>query len=328
MTRIALAITTLLILPAAPLAAQLQENEQQTTPSRHTRRGGRPVAAANFNPVVLKLKYADCYDVATMIQKLVPQGGAYAESRSNSVIYTGPDDTAETIRELVEELDQPVEATRASEVVPVQIRHRRARDLARQIAATLAPEGLRVADDGRSTVLLHGPRPLIDSALAIVHVIDRPAATVNLEFAFLQADLNDEEPVAGTPMPADLAAVADELQRFGSLRLLGRLSTVAIENEEFLIQGGITGELSTKVTGALLNASTGDSVKLEIRADLVLERSALASAGKEGKRRASPPEFELRTIVTTQRGDYVVLGSAPTGWASGESAILVLHVRP
>jgi hypothetical protein len=326
MARIMLAITTPLILLVAPLAAQLQENEQQTTPSRHTRRGSRPVAAPTFNPVVLRLKYADCFEVATMIQKLVPEGGAYAESRSNSVIYTGPDDTAETIRELVEKLDQPVETTHASEVVPVQIRHRRAQDLARQIAATLGAGRLRVADDGRSTVLLYGPRPLIDSAIAIVHEVDRPAATVNLEFAFFHADLNDQKPAAG--IPADLADVVDELQRFGGLKLLGRLSTVAIENEEFVIQGGIIGQLSTRVTGALLNASTGNSVKLEIRADLVLEKSALAATGKEGERPAPLPEFELRTIVTTQRGDYVVLGSAPTGWTPGESAILVLHVRP
>ena len=44
-------------------------------------------------------------------------------------------------------------------------------------------------------------------------------------------------------------------------------------------------------------------------------------------RRQAPSAFQVESTLITRRGDYVVLGSAPTGWEIGESAILVLHVR-
>lgn len=327
MPYILVAITTHLILLAAPAAALAQAQEDAPAPRAARGRGLRSRPGEMHNPVVVRLDHANCVEVADILGHVMTQGLSYPDPRSNSIVFVGPESAVKAARLLINELDQPAEEDQAQDVVMVRVSHRSAEELAGHISRILSSRQLKMAaDEARSTVLLRGSARAVAAARAAVEQLDVPAATVNLEFAFFHADLNATD-ASPSNIPDDLAMVAQELRRFGGLKLLGRLSTIAVENEDFAVQGGISGNLSTQVRGTLL-APAGAAVKLNLRAELVLEKAPSGTEADEGKRSPRRPIFELKTVVTTERGAYVVLGSAPAGWNPGESAILVLHVRP
>ena len=91
-----------------------------------------------------------------------------------------------------------------------------------------------------------------------------------------------------------------------------------------------------QVEGELTSVSSDGGVNLKLMARMALDRQAPVAPPvpvEKGEDKASPkagprPTYELDTSVQTKRGDYVVLGSAPTGWKPGESVILVMYVRP
>ncbi len=326
MPRFLLAITTQLILFCVPAMAPAQDAPDAPQSARRGGRRGGPPAPMTIE--VFKLKYAVCYEIRDVLNNSIHDAKCSFDERTNSVIYAGSAASVQEAQRLVEALDVPADETSEEEVFMVRLKHRDAEDVARQIATTLAGSDIRVsADSALATVIMQGPRAAISGAQRIVSQLDSAPTTVNLELAFFHADINDD----GTDaiIPPDLAEVAKELKRFGGLELLGRMSTIAVEGEKFQIQGAIAGDVdvATQVEGVLAG-TVGDAIKIRLNARLKMESSG--GGGEQGKteRRSRRPVFEIETAVTTEPGAYVVLGSAPTGWGPGESAILVLHIRP
>ena len=174
--------------------------------------------------------------------------------------------------------------------------------------------------DVAEMILLNGQREAVLKAKSIIRALDTPAATAQLEFSFFRARLDGD---GATPrIPEDLQPVAEELRRFGQVELLGRLLTTATENEEFHIEGRIALVISAEVQGVLRGVDEDGSVKIELSTGMSLRDPVSES----NQRRGATPHFSLRTVIQAQRGEFIVLGSAPSGWKSGESAILVLHV--
>jgi len=275
-----------------------------------------------------RLKNASCGDVASAIKNLVTNK-IWAELRTNSVIYVGPEYNLETVQKLIEELDSVQTGTQLErEVVVVPVKHRSVDDVASKIREAF-PSGLMSennvqvsVDRAGSSLLLRGSKTIVTMSKATIRQLDTPAAVRNLEFAFLKAESGDTQP--GSAIPDDLKDVANELKRFGRIELLGRLSTMAVEGKPFVISGE-KGDMSHWIKGRLLHASEDGDVKIEVEAQL---SQYLGHSGGGSGRRAYNTVFKLETSVLTRSGDYVVLGSAPgqdTGKPS-ESVILVLHV--
>lgn len=282
------------------------------------------VAPENLRTVIFRPKHASSRDLAAMASRMYPNTRQHADERTNALILVGPEEVIPKLLELLEQLDGPAEPTARTDFATVRIRNRSANEVGKQIITVMSSRLLGVAvDDRGSTILLSGSRGMLSTVRQLIAELDSPAASVSIEFAFFQAGAAEREGApAPPPIPADLAAVAKELERFGRLRLLGRLSTIALEAQEFNVNGRVSGDIRANVRGRVASGSGDGPVMLNIVSTLTFETSITEAASQ------SPPSFELATVVSTKRGDYVVLGSAPAGLSAGESAILVLHVRP
>jgi hypothetical protein len=328
--------------PAPPAAAEKAPQRTPEAPPQHKppqqqRKGEPPV---EYKPVVFRLQNADCTEVGEVLDRIFFEGIVVPIPRTGSIIYAGPEDTLPQVMELLGKLDVPAGDAETSELTMIPVRHRRVEDIADQLMKVIGSRSGRevrmAADKGRSMLLIRGPKTVVQMAQAVVDELDKPAGSVSLEFAFFHADLNRKEPFS--TIPADLAQVAEELQRFGTIELMGRLSAIAVENAKFRIGGSIAENMpQAQVEGELIGSSADGAVKLRLMAHMMLDRKDApppppAEKGEDKDKSASRPgprpSYELETSVQTKRGDYVVLGSAPTGWRPGESLILVMYVRP
>lgn len=305
---------------------------QSTAPAPQAGGGPPPIRrSVPFNPTIIRLQHADSFGLVCLLNDLRTNSEIVIaeDSRTNTVIVSGTDDDKARVEALIRELDVPASTEHGSSVVTVNVEHRGAEELARQLQMVLGgrEHNLRIAaDENRAMLLLKGAGVDVNAAVELVKRLDTPSTSVNLEFSFFHADANSKEPDAD--IPADLASVAKELKRFGRLEVLGRLSTTGLEHEEFAVEGRVLNTLHARVQGELDKAAPGGAVRLQLRAVLSMQAAPSPKPEGEGKSTGGIPSFDLGTVVLTKPGDYVVLGSAPTGWAPGESAILVLHVRP
>ncbi len=309
------------LIPTPSSAQEQAESGTRGMPKRST-------TQIQYPPHTFRLEHADCFEVAKMLDHIMRGAMAQPIQRGNCVVYAGPEETLEAVRKLVKELDVPVMDSDRGNVEIVRLMHREANELASQLAQVMRNKDFRVAaDENTSSLILRGSGYAIQSALDFINRLDQPAAGVSLEFAFFHADLGEDEN-QGT-IPEDLADVAKELRRFGGLRLIGRLSSVATEHEDFVIEGTISQNVMARIAAKVNGVSAEGTMKISLKAEMTLDRDREQSVGG-GKfdKNEEWPSFELATMVTARRGDYVVLGSAPTGWGPGESAILVMHVRP
>jgi len=307
-----------------------------TTPQerRSASKDDEDEARSQSKPVVLHLQNADCNEVAHLIEDAFGLN-AMPLNRINAVICDCSAEDLSQIRELLVQVDVAASEEEQPEFAIIPVQQRRVDEVADTVSNLLMgrTSNVRMAKDrGRSALVVRGPKAATDKVREFVQQLDRPQSSVSLEFAFFQADA--ERADGSARVPADLAPVAEELKKFGSVELAGRLTTVAVENDKFSIEGAITEKMPRlRVYGEVVSANAEGTVRLKVMAGLSLERRSrpeTGSAEAQGQPTSRPSrgaEFELETSVQTKRGDYVVLGSAPAGGAPGESVILVLHVR-
>ncbi len=308
---------------SAVLAQPVAGSNQGTTQDEKAR-PGRRAQAAPTEMRIFGLKHASAEDVAGVVGRLLRGAKFVADPNTNSLIVNGTSEDLQKAKELIAALDVPVDApkTSTSEVVLIQLHHRSADEVAGHISRVASTRSARIAaDSARETVILNGPPAFIRTAQLIAARLDTPAESVQLEFTFFRADLNSTG--VSKNIPKDLADVAKELSRFGSIELIGRLAAVASEGEKFSISGAISNDMRAMVQGRLLKAVAGGGVRLAVDADMTLQRESQT----ETQKRREQSSFKVETTLLTRRGDTVVIGSAPTGWAPGESAILVVQVR-
>ncbi len=334
--------------PPNPAGRGGRSPEQPAQPSEEQpgRRGGEPGPAEPAAPELLRvypLKYLGANDVCQMVHAVFGRSYLYPIEQTNSVLYNGPEEMAPKIEGLISQLDTSAageEVVSEERITLVPIKHRDAGEIASELARIHRPDVLvAVYDHSRNAVLLKGEKDAIDKAESIIVQLDTPSPMVELEFAFFKAKQYGEG--AAADIPDDLQDVAKELRRFGRLELLGRLSTLAVQEQKFQIRGHVSDMLTAEVQGHVLSATSDTSAKLpfdgsakiafEARMDLQRPepepQTQPGVGGGQARRQSRPPEFFLNTVVTTKRGDRVILGSAPHGWEAGESAILVMTVR-
>ena len=270
-----------------------------------------------------------------VLESLIPlfkNASLVGDPTTNSIIVNSTNADIAVIERLLTHLDRPSDQARNSApgVRAVQLKHRATDDVSKKLMSLLGASrdrDARVAsDEGRGKIILRGSGEFLEFASNVISELDVPAQMIQLEFAFFSADQNAEatgEPDASRKIPADLETVANELQRFGKVRLLGRLACNTMEDNQFLVEGLLGEGLSAKVSGSIINAVTDGSIQLNVKGNVRLTRGA-------GDPKAAPQSsaFEINTTVVTRRGDTVMIGSAPAGWAPGESAIMVLHAKP
>jgi len=290
-------------------------------------RGGRGQGAPSPSTVgevrVFRLKHAECQEASVLVKILHPGIYAYADERTNRVVCRGDEAQLQQVQLLLETLDTPTnDGQAAADLSIVPVRNRDVQSLASEIQNTVGSGSLgsgsyfRVAADRmRSAIILNGQPDAVARAKSIIKALDTPAGTAQLEFSFFRARLDGEG--TAPEIPVDLRPVAEELRRFGQVELLGRLTTVATEEEGFQIEGMIANMIRAEVQGALVGVDEDGSVKIKLDTSMTMTT--------DPQRGGDSPRFSLNTVIQAPRGEFIVLGSAPNGWKLGESAILVLH---
>lgn len=312
--QILVAVSTVL---AQPGAGAKQGTSQDETKARRGRQAPTEMR-------IFSLKHASAEDIAGVVGRLLRGAKFVADPNTNSLLVDGTSEDLQKAHELIAALDVPTVRAKpsASEVVLIPIRHRSAEEVASRISQVASSRSVRIAaDSARETVIVNGPPAFIRMAQLIAAKLDTAAESVQLEFTFFRADLNSTG--VSKNVPKDLADVAKELSRFGSIELIGRLATVASEGEKFSIRGAISNEMQAMVRGRLLKAVAGGGIRLAVDADMTLQRD-IQTETRKGREQSG---FNVETTLSTRRGDTVVIGSAPTGWEPGESAILVVQIR-
>lgn len=332
-------------IPAAPLVLHAAEPpEGEARPAAPTRRAGdrrtepstpsAPTAAALYTQPgdaasvmippevrVIPLKHANAALVAQLINDGYGDHLVYADSRTNSIIYMGKSGLSAKVADTAAKLDYSGEGIVEEDAILIhRVKHRSADDIVRQVQMTLARSPLRIASDNRSaSIVLSGPSGDIRKTVAAINELDQATPPVQLEFAFFTANPNmkaaDEEAL---PTPSDLKSVADELQRFGLVEFHSRLTAHALQSENFSVEGVTGQQKRVNLSGEVVSSPIGGPVKIK-----------LAASVGPAKSDAEPgTAFNLRTTITANRGEYVVVGSAPATWSPGQVIILVLHVKP
>jgi len=283
---------------------------------------------ATFDPRIIPLKHADSMYVTSTMNGLYKDCYLRPLERSNGVLFVGSDESLARLTKLIDQIDQPEDgaAKDGVEVRMLPVRNRRAEDLLQQLLPVLNRRGTQLAADrDREMIIVRGPKSFIEQVQALVTKLDSPSPTVTLDFSFFGATATKAE--EAQPIPPDLQDVVKELQRFGNVRLVGQLATVATENEKFKLEGSVADSYIVSIDGVLESAAPDGSVRIKLNARVVSDKrdaNAATQAGPPPRK----PAFTLETTVIVKRGTYAALGVAPCGYNDGQSGILVLHVQP
>lgn len=272
--------------------------------------------------------------LADYIGQLYGRGRVVDMPATGKLLFMGTPREIEQVAELLKELDIPdMDTGSEPELAIIPIQHRRAGELLgniHQLSAGIPQDVLRFsADDTRSSIIvLSRSNKALAAVRSIIAELDKPAERVALEFVFFHADLNpsDEKPV----IPEDLQEVANELARFGRVKLLGRLFADATEGANFSVEGRVADTVSVKVHGQVEDAATGEPVRLEVDASVRIEEVLVSESEGGGKFSKSRNfgTFELDTEIVLTPGQCIVVGGSPAGLAEGESVMLAVRATP
>lgn len=313
------AFTTLLLVCAGNARAETPEMPT-SEPEPHS------YEWLDAEPRIIPLKNADSKYVSDALQGVFRN--CEIRPLERGLLFRGTDTAYERAQKLIARLDSPSEGDgdRAIEVSMLPVRNRRAEDLLRQLMPVVDRRGTQIAADrDRGTIIVRGPRTFIDQVQKLVTALDTPTPTVSLDFSFFGATPN--KTTEGLPIPTDLNDVVKELQRFGNIRLIGQLATVATENEKFKLEGNVADLYIVSIEGILESAAPDGSVRIRLNAKIVSDKREVVTASQPGPP-SRRPAFLLETTVIVKRGTYAALGVAPCGYNDGQSGILVLHVQP
>jgi hypothetical protein len=302
-------------------------------------RGGRGTVAQASEQERPAVK---CFDVARAnplnlagyLGQLYGRGRMVAMPATGKILFMGTPHEIEQVAELIKELDIPdMDTGSEPELTIIPIQHRRAGEVMGsilQVASSLPEDVVRFsADDTRSClIVLSRSNKALAAVKSIIAELDKPAERVALEFVFFHADLNpsDEKPL----IPEDLQEVANELARFGRVKLLGRLFADATEGAGFKVEGRVFDSVSAEVQGRVEDAANGEPIRLRVEAKAMIEEiviSGTEGGGKFSKSR-NTGSFELKTEIVLTRGQCVVVGGSPAGLAEGQSVMLAIRAQP
>jgi len=274
---------------------------------------------------IVHVAHSDAMELAATLHPIFGRDAAIvADTHTNSVILSGPEETLDAVKAAIKELDQPAPARdAAARVTVLDVRHRAVGEVAARLKEALSA-GRVAADLERSKVLLSGSSAFLLAAQELVRAIDTPQPAVQVEFAIFHAtrprdpQAKDEESFLvhyTQPVPEDLQTVVAELSRFGDVRLLARLSAAAVEREDYTLGGAVGGSVKISLSGRIQSAAE-NSVRMTASIQILDVR-------RDERQRSL---FHLQTSITAPHGDTLILGTGPTGWNPGEAVILAVTV--
>lgn len=260
-------------------------------------------------------------EMAAMINSVFFDAEVAVLGEPPTLVVSAPEDEMRQVLDVVRQVQQAAGPDTMQQLAVMSVRHRDPRDLLSAIGSLLGGRMVSLAaDNERRAIVARGSESDVSWIRSLVEQLDQPARSATLEFAFFRASLGKGEADRsdeGSPIPPDLAGVAKELSRFGSLHLLGRLNTAAVERQKFRVSGEIARRFMIEIQGTLHSGPSDTERVIQIVANI-----RLLDGGKP------VGMYQLETTVLTKPGEFTAIGSAPHGFDVGDAGILVVQVRP
>lgn len=300
-------------------------------------RGGDAAAPArqtgSTEVTVFRLSYMTASSAAKIVGQTL-QVETVVDDRTNSLVVSCSEAQQQQVRNLIAKIDVAEDtAASASDLTVVPIMNRDVEQIMVQLSKLFRGELTVTSDNQGRQILMRGSADAIEKAQRVIDSLDTPLPTAMVEVAFFQVGAKSDS--TSREIPADLLAVAKQIERFGKPQLIGRMATSAVEGEDFSVDGQIADQMYVHLKGRLDAAPADGTVRLRISTELTMAQTVQsedddASASRPPQRghrpQAETPRFSVGTTLITRRGDYVVMGSAPLGWTPGESVVTVVHI--
>ncbi|QDV90478.1 Bacterial type II/III secretion system short domain protein [Phycisphaerae bacterium RAS2] len=308
---------------SVPLIAQSQTSEP--TQARDA------TNAAQTDPVVVNVANGNSHALARMLGEVFPGLLISALDDSPVLILRGMDQEVSQARALVEKVLQQNSRTGEAEIKVIPLKLSSAPNLSNQLRVVFAQSPVTIVPDAsQNALVVRGPIGILDAVEAIIQQLDvappsAPAQNISLEFSFLTA--GPDKPDAGLPLPDDLAEIGRELNRFGTIKLMGRLKTIATPNQRFEMEGMIAEKFNIRIKGRV-NSCDASGAIAEIEAAAVHFRSVPADPSKLAQPPVGPIQsgvYNLQTTLKLTPNQDLAVGIAPAGAHVGSSLVLVVR---
>ncbi len=179
-----------------------------------------------------------------------------------------------------------------------------------------------VADDASNSIVVHGSEIVANQVAELVRSLDQSRETLSMRFFFVRGKTNQHDGDPGK-LPSGMQKVMATLNERGvsELEMLASLSVQAREGARFAIDGSTTGDddttISLDVSGTVLQASKGESVRVTVNAEV-----------REFRDKKRHGRFCVTTAVAWPVDEYVLLAVSPVGSRVDEVIALVVYVHP
>lgn len=314
---------TVVISTSVPLIAQSQT--PPTTPARDAAND------AHAKPVVVNVASGNSHALARMLGEVFPGLLISALDDSSVLVLRGMDQEVEKARALIENVIQQNSRTGEAEIKVIPLKLSSANNLSNQLRIVFAQSPVTIVPDtSQNALVVRGPHGILDAVEAIIRQLDvappsAPAQNISLEFSFLTA--GPDKPDAGLPLPDDLAEIGRELNRFGTIKLMGRLKTITTPNQRFEMEGMIAEKFNIRIKGRV-NSWDASGAIAEIEAAAVHFRSVPPDPSKLAQPPAGPVQsgvYNLQTTLKLTPNQDLAVGIAPAGAHVGSSLVLVVR---
>ncbi len=317
------------LLIIALLALNGPQAGPQTTQAGLTPGDGPPDAA--MKTLVVRIDSAHPKAVEHALFETFDRLTVKAVDDTPILILRGAPEEVESAAALIEDITQINRSTGTADLRVIPLKSAPANDLAAQLRAIFAPNQLMIVPDSNQNALVaRGTRDAIETLEAVVNQLDAAPRgghthNISLEFAFLTA--GPDKPDGGLPLPEDLTNIGRELARFGTIKLMGRLKTIATPKQRFELEGMIAEKFNVRIKGRI-NACESDDANVEIEASAV----HFPIIEQDPTKRAQPPSgaqrsaaYNLNTTVRLRMNNDLAIGIAPAGAHVGSSLVLVVR---
>lgn len=274
--------------------------------------------------------------------KPAQMGSIVADSRTNSILATGPEAFQRMVQNVITQIDVAVAQGGAKERTLVYTpRYRNASDLLFVAQSQITSSGHLAVNEALNTIVIRDQSETVDKIEQLFAGLDLQAEPVKLEWWVLGHDPDGTTESIASSLPP--VAKALEQMRLVNYAIISRAAVQTLENSPFKVRQEHAGTATPGqptltalgITGnvRLLDGGQTAMVTLDCHLEIATIEPDLDSGGRTaGPARRSGPgasssNFSIDSTLKIRRNTHVVVGLSPAASSKDKPLVLVLRVE-